>query len=158
MQIQIAYLQLSLWNSLNLPDFIKVKRKLGTHSILEIFVILEIPLDVWEYNAILNDPANDYVDHEDFYEKYPRERFEAAEAKLDRLVLRIGGIKETYPYDGNDTSDEDEYTEYSDEDDDSEVDGGYFYSLAEPCDHNFIKPWCDYCQEIADRYGLEDWM
>ena len=35
---------------------------------------------------------------------------------MNKLVLRIAGIKETYPYDGNDTSDEDEYTEFSEED------------------------------------------
>ena len=71
-------------------------------------------------------------------------------------MLRIAGIKETYPYDGNDTSDEDEYTEFSEEDEELEFGIGS-YGM-EPCDHDRIVPWCHWCQEIAEEYGLDDWM
>ena len=95
-------------------------------------VLLEHSLDVWEFNS-LNDIGYDYLDHEDFFKKYSRERFSSAEAKLKRLVLRIGGHKEDGG-DYNDTSDEDEFTEYTCTDDsDSEVDCDYLYG--EPCDH-----------------------
>ena len=111
--------------------------------------------DVWAFNS-LTDIGYDYLDHEQFFKTYPRERFESAQAKLKRLVLRIGGHKENVGDDCSYTSDEDEYTEYSYTDDsDSDVDGDYFYSLAEPCDHDYIKPWCDWCREVADRYGLD---
>ena len=50
---------------------------------------------------------------------------------------------------------------FEDDDDDYDYEG-LDYGIASfglgSCDHDRIVPWCDWCQEIADEYGLEDWM
>jgi len=91
----------------------------------------DLELDVWSLEHEENE--------EDIYDLC-EEEIKIVKSKIKNFTIRT-------------------YEEDSLDEDQEEAPGVWTQSEFETgCDHDYIKPWCDSCQDIASEYGLDDWM